>query len=532
MPVETAPLQLETTEEPRSKTGSIMMVVILTIASFMELLDTSIANVSLPNIAGNLSATTEEASWIISSYLVANAVIVPITGWLATRFGRKRFYMACVIFFTVASFLCGIAFNLEMLVFCRVLQGLAGGSLVPLEQSFIADLVPAEKRGIAFSIYGLTLVTAPIFAPALGGWITDNYSWHWIFFINIPIGLLSLFLTWTFVHEPQRTIDEREKLKKENIKIDWVGLGLITVGIGALTVVLDKGNREDWFESSFIVTFATIAFVTLLIGFTWEYYQENPIVDVRLLANRGVLAGSTMLFAVAFMVYGSLVLLPLMAQTVLDYNAQTAGILMSPGAIISLFLMPLAGYLVKRIEARVMILLGLICASLALWNLSNLSIHSSFWDLAIARLYQSFGTAFLFVPITTAAFRGVPTNKIDNASSLMGLGINVGGSMGIALLATLLAQRTQFHTSKLSVHASIYNSNYSNWINQTAQYLQQQGISAIEATNQAQQILWAEINRQAAMLAFLDAFYLLTLLVLFLTPLVFLFRSGKATEEK
>ncbi|MCU1290939.1 MAG: EmrB/QacA family drug resistance transporter [Acidobacteria bacterium] len=524
---------LDAPSEKRSllKSHPILMVVVLTIASFMEVLDTGIANVSLPNIAGNLSSTTEEASWVISSYLIANAVVVPLSGWLATYFGRKRFYMVCVFIFVVASFLCGIATNLEMLIFFRVLQGLGGGSLVPLEQAFIADSVPAEKRGMAFSIYGLTLVIAPIFAPTLGGWITDNYSWHWIFFINIPIGILSLFLVWTLVSEPQSVIDEREKLKKSNFKIDWVGMLLMTVGIGALTVVLDKGYREDWFESDFIVVFSIIAFVALLVGIAWELTRENPAVDLRLLANRSVGAAAVMIFAIAVLIYGTLVLVPLMAQTLLGYTAQMAGMILSPGAVVALVMMLLTGFLMKKIEARVLAIAGLVLAALALWHLTTLNLQVGYWDLAYARAFQSFSAAFLFVPITTAAFRGVPAGKINNASSLISLSVNLGGSFGIAALATFLSYKTQHHISVLSSHASEYNPNYINWINQTTAALQEKGMSALEAASYARGLMWSEIERQAGMLAFIDAFYALMIMVLCMIPLVFLFKSGKSDKS-
>lgn len=517
-----------TNEDSPFEKRYVLIVIILTIASFMETLDTSIANVSLPNITGNLSAAPEEGGWIISSYLIANAVVIPISGWLATYFGRKRFYMTCVVIFVVASLLCGIAWSIESLVFFRLLQGLGGGSLVPLEQAFIADMVPPEKRGMAFSIYGLALVTAPIIGPTVGGWITDNYSWHWIFFINIPIGIFSLLLTWSFVREPQSTIEEREKLKKENFKIDWLGLILFVVGIGALTIVLEKGNREDWFESEFVVFFAAVAFVSLLIGITWEMYQKNPAVDVRLLANRSVANGAAMMFMIAFVVYGSLVYVPQMAQTVFGYNAMTAGMLLSPGGFITLILMPTVGFLIKKIEARVLIIVGLIFSAAALWHLTSLNLHVGFQELMWARIYQSFATAFLFVPITTAAFRGIPRGKTDNASALISLAVNLGGSFGIALLATFLSRRTQAHTSALSVKASEYNPNYVQWLDQMTQTLQQQGMQLMEAAGQARAMMWNEIRQQAAMLAYLDLFFLLMILVLAMIPLVFLFKSNKS----
>jgi MFS transporter, DHA2 family, multidrug resistance protein len=515
-----------TNEDLRFEKRYVFIVIILTIASFMEALDTSIANVSLPNITGNLSAAPEEGGWVISSYLIANAIVIPISGWLSTYFGRKNFYMVCVVIFVAASLLCGLAWSIESLVFFRVLQGLGGGSLVPLEQSFIADIVPPEKRGMAFSIYGFALITAPIAGPTIGGWITDNYSWHWIFFINIPIGILSLFLTWRFVREPQSTIEEREKLKRENFKIDWVGLILFVVGIGALTIVLEKGNREDWFESEFIVFFGAIALVALLVGVAWEMYQKNPAVDVRLLANRSVASGSIMMFFVAFIVYGSLVYVPQMAQAVFGYDATTAGLIMSPGGFITLILMPTVGFLTKKIEARILIIVGLLFSAGALWHLTSLSLHIGFEELMWARIYQSFATAFLFVPITTAAFRGIPRGKTDNASALISLAVNLGGSFGIALLATFLSRRTQSHTSALSINASEYNPNYVQWLERMTQTLMQQGMQFMEAASQARAMIWSEIRQQAAMLAYLDLFFLLMLLVLALIPMVFLFKSS------
>lgn len=504
-----------------------LIVFILTIASFMETLDTSIANVSLPQITGSLSAAPEEGGWVISSYLVANAIVVPISGWLATFFGRKRFYMSCVAIFVVASFFCGIAWSIESLIFFRVIQGLGGASLVPLEQAFIADVVPPDKRGMAFSIYGVAIVCAPIIGPTVGGWITDNYSWHWIFFINIPIGIISLFLTWSFVKEPGSDIAAESHQESADFSIDWVGLGLFTLGIGALTIVLEKGNREDWFESEFILTFAIVAFVALLIGITWEMYHKNPAVDVRLLKNRGVASGAIMLFFVAFVIYGSLVYIPQMAQYVLGYNATTAGMIMSPGGLITMALMPTVGFLIKKIEARFLIIVGLLFTAGALWHLTSLNIQIGFNELMWARIYQSFATAFLFVPITTAAFRGVPREKIDNASALISLAVNLGGSVGIAVLATFISRRTQVHTASLSVNASEYNPNYTQWLDRMTQTLQQQGLQALEAAEQARAMLWLEIQRQAAMLAYLDLFNLLMILSLAVIPFVLLFKSNE-----
>lgn len=515
-------------DHSRPQINPILIIVILTIATFMEVLDTSIANVALPHIAGSLSAGQEESAWVLTSYLVANAIILPISGWLATFFGRKRFYMACVAIFVVSSFMCGVSTNLGMLIFFRILQGLGGGGLAPSEQSIIADIVPPEKRGIAFAIYGLGVVFAPAIGPTVGGWITDNYSWHWIFFINVPIGLISLLLTWYFVQEPKSTAHERERLDKEGFKIDWLGITLFALGIGALEIVLDEGNRKDWFESSFIVGFAVVAVVALVIGITWEFYQKHPAVDVRMLLNRNFASSFVLLFALGFILFGSTFLLPLMTQTLFGYDAVTAGEVISPGGFVVMAMMPIVGgVLISRVQARWLILFGLLVSAAALWNLASLNLQAGYSDLAWARAYQAFGLAFLFVPINTAAYTGIPQGKTNNVSALMNLARNIGGSMGIAILSTLLTRRSQFHINSSGYYTSNYNPNFVDAVNRTTQVLQERGLSAIDAANQARGLMWAQVLKQSSMLAFLDAFYFLMILILCAIPLAFLLKKNK-----
>lgn len=531
MSAEATPLDVPADNRRIFKSHPLLMVVILTIASFMEILDSGIANVALPNIAGNLSITPEEASLVTSSYLVANTVIVPITGWLAIYFGRKRLYLTCVAIFIAASFMCGVSTSLGMLVFFRIIQGLAGGNLVVIEQAFIVDSVPAEQRGMAFSIYGATIVCAPIFAPALGGWLTDTYSWHWVFFINVPIGLLSLFLVSRFVIEPKSTIEERKKVRASGQRVDWVGILLITMGIAALTIVLDKGNHEDWFESNFIITFAIIAFVALLFGVTWELTQENPAVDIRLLGNRSIGAGAIVVFVIAVMIYGTSVLTPLFAQQMLGFSAQDSGMINTAGGIVSLIMMPIAGFLMKKMDARYLAIAGLSLAALGLWSLTNLNPDAGYWDLALRRALQTFAGAFLFAPVMAAAFRGVPDGKADSASSLITTSAGLGGSFGIALLTMLLADKTKYHVGILSEQASDYNPNYITWLDRATQALQDKGMSAVEAASAARGMMWSEINRQAGMLAFIDTFYIMMILVVGAIPLIFLFKAGVGKKK-
>ena len=500
------------------------MVAILTIASFMEILDSGIANVALPKIAGNLSITPEEASLVTSSYLIANTIVVPIAGWLATYFGRKRLYLVCVGGFVVSSFMCGISTSLEMLVFFRVIQGLAGGNLVVLEQAFIIDRIPSEQRGTAFSIYGATIVCAPIFAPALGGWLTDTYSWHWVFFINVPIGILSIFLVSAYVSEPKSTEQEREEIRKTRRHIDLVGMLLITTCIATITIVLDKGNRDGWFESQFIVTLTVIALVTLVLGAAWELTHDDPAVDLRLLANRGVGAGAIVVFVVAVTIYGSSVLIPLFAQRMLGFTAHDSGMINTAGGLVSLVMIPVAGYLNKRIDARFLAVAGLCLASLAFWSLASLNLEAGYWDIALRRAFQTFAGAFLFTPVMAAAFRGVPKEKANAASSLVTTSAGLGGSFGIAILTTYLANRTTYHVTVLSEHATTYNPSYLAWLSRATRVLQDKGMAAVNIPEATREMLWSEIQRQAGMLAFIDTFLMTMLLTICAIPLVFLFR--------
>lgn len=495
----------------------------------MEVLDSTIANVAVPRIASDLSVAPNEAAWILGSYLVANAAILPISGWLATYFGRKRYYLWCVVLFTFSSLMCGLSTDLSTLIFFRVLQGLSGGGLAPSEQAIIADTVPTEKLGRAFSIYAFGIAVAPILGPTIGGWITDTYSWHWIFFINVPIGIISVILVSLYVHESDRAREEHRKARRAGVTVDWVGILLFVVGIAALEIFLEKGPKEDWFESDFILFFGALAFLALIVGVTWEYYQDNPAVDIGMFRHRHFTGACVLIAVVGIVVYGGTFLIPFMAQTLLDYNATNAGLVLMPGAIVLMIMIPLVGQLLDRVDARRVILFGLIASSLALWNLSSLNLNADFYHLAVARVFQSFSISFLAVSINTAAYYDIPAGKNNSASALLNLARNVGGSLGLALTTTFLVQRTQVHTNNLSYHASEYNPNFTAAADKIFQILKYQGLSVWQAQTMSYETLWQTLVKQASMLAVLDAFFIYAILYLAVIPFVFLLRKKRET---
>src|SRR6516164_9299304 len=420
----------------------------LTIATFMELLDTSIANVSLPHIAGGLGTSLDEATWVLTSYLVANAVVLPLSAWLSRVFGRKNYYMACVALFTLSSFLCGVAPYLGRLICFRVLQGLAGGGLAPSELAILVDTFPPAKRAAAFGLYSMASVLAPALGPTLGGWITDNSTWRWIFFINLPVGFLSLFLTSQLVTDPPAFTEERRRIKASgNARIDYVGILLFAVGFGALEVVLDKGQEDDWFGSSFITTFTVISVIALVVAVIWELHHKDPVVDLSLLANRNFA-----LACVLFILFSTTVLMPQLLQTLDKYDATTAGMVLTPGALVIVAMAPFIVRLIPIVGAKRLIFIGFFFLGVAVWHLSHLTLQGDYWAFARARMLQGFGLGFLIVPITQVAYSYLPLEKNNKASSLTNLFRNEGGSFGITFANTVLAQRGQFHQSILAQH--------------------------------------------------------------------------------
>ena len=465
----------------------------VTLATFMEVLDTSIANVALPHIAGSLSAGQDESTWVLTSYLVSNAIVLPLSGWLSSIIGRKNFYMGCVALFTVSSFMCGLAPNLTVLIMCRVLQGAGGGGLQPSEQAILADTFPPAKRGMAFAVYGMAVVTAPAIGPTLGGWITDNFTWRWIFFINIPVGILSILLTSRLIQDPPYF--KRRKLSET--RIDYVGLGFVALGLGALQIVLDKGQRDDWFESNFIVTLALVSAAALIFVVIWEWRHKDPIIDLHLFRDRTFGVSNLLMFMLGFALLGSTLLLPLLSQTLLGYTAEQAGLALMPGGFTIILLLPLVGFLLSRYTPRWLLLLGLLILSYSLFHMTSFDLQIDFRTVANARMIQAAGMAFLFVPINTAAYAFLPREKNNAASGLMNLARNIGGSVGISVVTTMLDRRTQLHLNNLAGRLNAGNAAFQSMIQGASRALVAHGASAAGGTQQAYALVQGTVARRS-----------------------------------
>jgi DHA2 family multidrug resistance protein len=510
-------------DAPRPAINPWIIALAVTLATFMEVLDTSIANVALPHIAGSLSAGQDESTWVLTSYLVSNAIVLPLSGWLSSIIGRKNFYMGCVALFTISSFLCGLAPSLGVLIICRVLQGAGGGGLQPSEQAILADTFPAAKRGMAFAVYGIAVVTAPAIGPTLGGWITDNFSWRWIFFINIPVGIISILLTSRLIQDPPYF--RRRKLSETHI--DYVGLGFVALGLGALQVVLDKGQRDDWFESHFIVILTIIAAVSLIFVVVWEWRNKDPIIDLHLFKDRTFGISNLLMFMLGFALLGSTLLLPLFMQTMLGYTAEQAGLALMPGGFTIMLLLPLVGYLLSRYPPRWLLLFGLVVLSASLFHMTNFDLDIDFRTAAVARVYQAVGMAFLFVPINTAAYAFLPREKNNAASGLMNLARNIGGSVGISVVTTMLDRRSQVHLTNLAGNLSRANPALRAAIQGSSNAMRAHGASAAGAAQQAYALVQGTLFRQASMLAYLDCFWFLGVAILLMVPAVFLMKKTK-----
>jgi DHA2 family multidrug resistance protein len=497
----------------------------VTLATFMELLDTSIANVSLPHIAGGLGTSYDESTWILTSYLVANAVILPMSAWLSLVFGRKRYYMMSVALFTATSFLCGTAPSLAMLIGFRVLQGLGGGGLAPVEQAILVDTFPMEKRAAAFALYSMAIVTAPAIGPPLGGWITDSFSWRWVFFINVPIGLLSLLLSSRLVHDPREFTEERRQAwRGGQLRIDRIGIALIALGFACLEVVLDRGERDDWLGSHFVTTFLIIAVAAIIVAVWWEWRHHDPVIELTLLRERNFALACIYYFLFAFGLFGSTVLIPEILQTLFSYTATDAGLVLGPGAAVITILAPFVVRVVLRIGAKRLLGASFMIAALSMFYYSGLTTQTDYSHFALARCFQGFGYAFMFVPVTQLAYSYLPKDKNNKASSLTNLCRNWGGSFGIAFVTTMLERRTQYHQHVLVSHLTAADGSVRQFISASVRYLLTRGTSGPDAIRQSYGLVSSAMTQQATMLAAMDCFHLLGLVVMVGLPLAFLIR--------
>jgi MFS transporter, DHA2 family, multidrug resistance protein len=504
-----------------------IIAVTVTLATFMEVLDSSIANVALPHIAGTLGASSEEGTWVITSYLVSSAIVLPMSGWLSNVIGRKRFYMACVAIFTTSSFLCALATSLPMLIFFRILQGAGGGGLQPSEQAILADTFSAKQRGMAFAMYGMAVVVAPAIGPTLGGWLTDNYSWHWIFLINVPIGILSLMLTQRVVHDPAYL-----KNIRSSIRVDYIGIGLIVVGVGFLQYVLDKGQENDWFASKMILVSSIIAIVALAALVIRELSHDDPIMDLRLLGKRNFATAVTFSFILGMVLNGSTILLPQFLQSDLGYTAQQAGMALSPGGIALAFMMPIAGILASRFDPRVIIAIGFALTSFGLFHVTNLYLGVSFAAIVTYRVIQVIGIPLIFIPISTLNYVGVPRDKFNQVSGISSFTRNVGGAIGVSLLNNFITRQGQMHRAALTAHTNHANPFFERQLNAMTQNFAAMGAGATEASHRALAQLSAQVDLQANVLGFVNAFWMLGLLVMLLIPLPFIMQRPSAEEAK
>jgi MFS transporter, DHA2 family, multidrug resistance protein len=506
-----------------------IVALVVTLSTFMEVLDTSIANLSLPHIAGSMAASYDEATWVLTSYLVANAVILPLSGWLTSILGRKRFNMMCVAIFTVSSLLCGMATSLRMLIFFRVLQGAGGGGLQPSVQAILVDTFPASKRGMAMAVYALAVLVAPVLGPTLGGWITDSYSWRWIFYINLPVGIVSLMLTQIVLQDPPYMLAQRAAHRGQPFRVDFVGLGLIALGLALLEIVLDKGQEVDWFSTRWLLWLAIIAGTSLVGAIIWELRHPRPIVNLRLFFERNFMISCLVVFFVYATLYATTVLLPQMLQTLMGYSATQAGLVLSPAALVTMAEMPIIGILLSRgADARKMIIIGLLIVAVASYWMSHLNLFVSESQVIWPRIVQVLGAGLMFVPINAVAYRYIPKTETNNASGLFSLVRNEGASIGVALVSTLLARHMQMHQASLVSHINLLNPLAMDAIHQANGLF---GPADPTGGMGGLAIVYAAAQRQAAILSYLDQFRIFALLVLLVVPLVMLMRRGAVTAE-
>jgi DHA2 family multidrug resistance protein len=488
--------------------------------TLIEIIDTSVVNVSLDNIRGSLSASIDESTWIITSYLVSNAIIIPITAWLSRFFGRKKYLILSISVFTFSSFMCGSAWNLGSLVFFRVLQGAGGGALQPLSQAILLETFPPQQHGMAMAIFGVGIMFGPIIGPLMGGWITDNWSWHWIFYVNVPIGVLSILMARLFIVNPPY-------MERVRMKVDYWGLFFLAVGLGCLQVVLDKGQRDDWFSSNFILFMSVISASSLILFVTREFLAENPVVNLRIFKNIPFSTGNLIMFIAFFSLFSSIVLLPIYLETLMGYTAYLSGLVLGPGGVAAMAAMPIAGQLVNRINPKWILAFGIAVTAYAIHLMSLFNLQADFYAILWPRVIMGFGIGFLFVPLTTVTMSGVNKEQMGNATAIFNLLRNLGGSFGVAFVTTLLARREQFHQFRLVEHLTPFSRNFQTLIPQIKQFLQDQGFTSALPNQGIVGIVYNNLVRQAAMLSFNDCFFVVSLMMIFVLPFVLLMKKAE-----
>jgi MFS transporter, DHA2 family, multidrug resistance protein len=503
-----------------------LIAVVVSLAAFMEVLDTSIANVALPHIAGSVGASNDESTWVLTSYLVANAIVLPITGWLVGVLGRKRLLLICIATFTASSLLCGIAPSLGLLLLFRVLQGAGGGGLQPLAQAILADTFPPEKQGLAFSLYGVTAIIAPAIGPTFGGWLTDNYSWRWIFLINLPVGLIAMLLVYLLVSDPPYMKLARDK--KQGMQVDYLGFSLLAIGVGALQVALDKGQEEDWFNSELITTLAVVAAVGLTALVIYEWFHKKPIVEVKLFKNFNFAAACLMMFVVGALSFSTTVLMPQFLQGLMGYTAEKAGMVMSAAAVFLLVEFPLVGRLTGKIQARFLIAFGWgLLAGAMYYSTQQIDLQMSFGSAMLLRIFQYLPMGFIFIPATMAAYVGIGQDKRNEVAGLVNFVRNIGSGVGTSVVTTILARRAQFHQLRLAEHTAANNRYFVQSWNNAGQLFAAHGMALTDAQRHALAMLYAEVQRQASSLAYLDTYWVLGCGAALMFALSFFLRKNK-----
>lgn len=500
-----------------------LIAISVMLATVMEVLDTSVANVALPHIAGNLSATTEEATWVLTSYLISNAIVLPATSWITSFVGRKRFLIICIVLFTFASALCGAAPNLTILILARILQGIGGGALQPIAQSVLLESFPPAKRGAAMALYGMGVVVAPIIGPTLGGWITDNYSWRWIFYINLPVGALAAFMANTFVEDPPYIRNQKPG------RIDYIGFGLMALGLAALELTLDLGQQRDWFSSPVIIFTTVTSAVSLLTFIAWELYVEEPIVNLRVFLNRNFAVGTALIASVGIVLYGSTALIPLFLQTLLGYPAVESGWAVSPRGIGSIVSMIVVGRLIGKVDSRYLIIFGFLVLGFSTYVFTGINLEIAQTNIIYPIIVSGFALGFVFVPLTTLTMGTLSNSEIGNASGIYNLMRNTGGSLGIAAMTTLLARGMQQHQVPLSANLDQYNPAFQQSYSQIYNSLLAV-TDPVTASQQAYQIIYGMMVKQAAVLAYIDNFRLLAFICFIGVPAAFLFKKVKGAK--